>query len=195
MLRLYLIRHSMTEGNQRRCYIGRTDEPLCKEGITLLQERSYPEVEVVFTSPLLRCQETADYLYQKQDRIIIDQLQECNFGEFEGRNYEELKAEPEYIRWLASNGKIPFPGGEDPMEFRKRCVNGFDEVVAQCIDTEIQQAALIIHGGTIMAILERYARPGKDFYHWQVGNGEGYVVTLDEESWSNDPYITVFDRI
>ncbi|HEX3021524.1 MAG TPA: histidine phosphatase family protein, partial [Lachnospiraceae bacterium] len=110
-------------------------------------------------------------------------------------NYEELKAEPEYIRWLASNGKIPFPGGEDPMEFRKRCVNGFDEVVAQCIDTEIQQAALIIHGGTIMAILERYARPGKDFYHWQVGNGEGYVVTLDEESWSNDPYITVFDRI
>ena len=37
MLKILLIRHSMTAGNKLGRYIGaRTDEPLCEEGIHLL---------------------------------------------------------------------------------------------------------------------------------------------------------------
>ena len=31
MMKIYLIRHSITEGNRRKRYIGRTDEPLCRQ--------------------------------------------------------------------------------------------------------------------------------------------------------------------
>ena len=37
MIQLYLIRHSMTAGNLKKRYIGRTDESLCPEGIVLLE--------------------------------------------------------------------------------------------------------------------------------------------------------------
>ena len=37
MIQLYLIRHSMTAGNLKKRYIGRTDESLCPEGIVLLK--------------------------------------------------------------------------------------------------------------------------------------------------------------
>ena len=30
------------------------------------------------------------------------------------------------------------------------------------------QMAMVIHGGTIMAILSRWAVPHKDYFHWQV---------------------------
>lgn len=33
MIELLFIRHGATEGNLRRRYIGRTDEPLCEAGI------------------------------------------------------------------------------------------------------------------------------------------------------------------
>ena len=33
MIDIFFIRHGATEGNLRRRYIGRTDEPLCEAGI------------------------------------------------------------------------------------------------------------------------------------------------------------------
>ena len=54
MIQLYLIRHSMTAGNLKKRYIGRTDESLCPEGIVLLesyiQKNIYPEVQRVYVS-------------------------------------------------------------------------------------------------------------------------------------------------
>lgn len=56
MIQLYLIRHSMTAGNLKKRYIGRTDESLCPEGIVLLesyiQKNIYPEVQRVYVSPM-----------------------------------------------------------------------------------------------------------------------------------------------
>ena len=34
----------------------------------------------------------------------------------------------------------------------------------------------MVHGGTIMAILDAFSSPHKDYYDWQVGNGEGFVA-------------------
>ena len=38
-MRMYLIRHSITYGNTLGRYIGTTDEPLCQEGVELLQKK------------------------------------------------------------------------------------------------------------------------------------------------------------
>ena len=36
-----------------------------------------------------------------------------------------------------------------------------------------------------MAVLEQLAEDQKDFYHWQVENGGGYRMLVDEEEWKS----------
>ena len=43
--------------------------------------------------------------------------------------------------------------------------------------------AMVVHGGTIMAILSKWAMPHQDYFHWQVKNGCGYLVCLDTDEW------------
>ena len=57
--KLHLIRHGLTSANLEGRYIGSgTDLPLCEEGraglLELKQQFEYPQVGLVFTSPLLR---------------------------------------------------------------------------------------------------------------------------------------------
>ena len=39
---------------------------------------------------------------------------------------------------------------------------------------EREDIAFVIHGGTIMAILDKYAVPHKDYYNWMAKNGRGF---------------------
>ncbi|MCG5029635.1 histidine phosphatase family protein, partial [[Ruminococcus] torques] len=70
----------------------------------------------------------------------------------------ELSDCPEYQAWIDSGGTMTFPGGEDPEEFRKRCVRGFEKVIKECRHDQIKSVAVVAHGGTIMSIMDRYAR-------------------------------------
>ena len=183
MIKLWLIRHGMTEGNRYQRYIGVTDEPLCEDGRELLEKFTYPKPQAVFVSPLKRCLETAAILFGDPKVRIIDQLAECDFGEFENKNYKELSGDPRYQAWIDSNGILAFPGGESKDECATRNLEGFQRAVSACIREEITEAALVVHGGTIMAVFEQLAEEKKNFYDWQVGNGSGYRVIIDEKEW------------
>ena len=182
-LRLYLLRHSLTEGNTKKRYIGTTDEPLCQAGVEMLQAQSYPQVEAVYASPMRRCVQTARILYPQARIHIIDELRECDFGEFENRNYLELDGNENYQRWIDSNGTLPFPGGESRAAFRRRTLTGFQKAVTYCLREQCREAALVVHGGSIMNILETHAVSKNDFYQWRVENGHGYQVELDQGAW------------
>ncbi len=186
MLKIWLIRHGMTEGNRYQRYIGVTDEPLCEEGRELLRKFTYPKPQAVFVSPLKRCLETAAILFDDPKVRIIDQLAECDFGEFENKNYKELSGDSRYQEWIDSNGILAFPGGESKEECAVRNLEGFQRAVTACIREEITEAALVVHGGTIMNIMEQYVLPKKEFYEWHVGNGCGYLVELDPVLWKKD---------
>jgi len=187
MLKLILIRHGETQGNKLKRYIGkRTDEPLCPEAGNMLAQLAYPEVQAVYASPMIRCTQTAGILFPGKKLNIIDELAECDFGEFENKNYKELSGDPRYQAWIDSNGILAFPGGESKDECATRNLEGFQRAVSACIREEITEAALVVHGGTIMNIMEQYALPKKEFYEWHVGNGCGYLVELDPVLWKKD---------
>lgn len=185
MLRLWLIRHGKTEGNKLARYIGRTDEPLCQEGIDFLKKLDYPGMHDIYISPLKRCLQTAEILFPGEPVHIIEELAECDFGEFENKNYRELTGNQRYQEWIDSNGLLPFPGGESREECKSRNLRGFDKVVTGCIRRNVTEVALVIHGGTIMNIMEEYADIQKTFYEWHVKNGGSYEVKLDERRWQS----------
>ena len=182
-IEIWLIRHGMTEGNRHQRYIGVTDEPLCEEGRELLGKFTYPKPQAVFVSPLKRCLETAAILFGDPKVRIIDQLAECDFGEFENKNYQELDGNEHYQSWIDSGGLLPFPGGESREEFKRRNVTGFQKAVNGCLRNGISLAALVVHGGTIMNVMEEYADEDRSFYDWHVQNGKGYEVEIDPELW------------
>lgn len=167
-MKIYLIRHGKTAGNLEKRYIGVTDEPLCPEGIREFHNRRYPDCEIVISSPMKRCIETARLIYPNKKLIVCEGLAECDFGDFEGKNYLELSEDPDYQNWIDSGGVLPFPNGESPGDFKKRCIRGFDEMIKKYADKG--SIAFVIHGGTIMAIMERYTKCG--FYDHQIGNGD-----------------------
>lgn len=184
MIEWFLIRHSVTEGNKKKRYIGRTDEPLCSEGIDLLKKGTYPQTENVFVSPMTRCAQTAGIIYPKARLHIIDDFRECDFGEFENQNYLELAGNENYQKWIDSGGTLAFPGGESPEEFKHRTLRGFQRTAAYCLRNGRKKAALVVHGGTIMNIMEAWGPAGRDFYQWRPGNACGYHVVMDTYLWA-----------
>lgn len=189
MLNLVLIRHGQTAGNLRHNYIGRTDEPLCEQGRQNLRQKLadgiYPPVQQVFCSPMLRCRQTAALLYPHLAPQIIDDLRECDFGDFENLNYQDLSGNPAYQAWIGSNGTLPFPGGESREQFAARCVRGFEQIAADLLAqdvTDAMNAALVVHGGTIMALLSAFT--DGDYYDFACDNGGGWQVSLDEQIWA-----------
>ena len=88
-------------------------------------KNEYPPADIVFTSPMLRCIETARIIYPGKKLIEIPDFRECDFGEFEMKNYEELNGRADYQAWIDGGGKDPFPGGESMDMVRRRSMRGF----------------------------------------------------------------------
>lgn len=189
MIKLYFIRHSSTKGNEEKRHIGTTDESLSSFGCKLLEGKRYPKGELLFVSPMKRCVETARILYPRMTPIPIEELKECNFGEFENKNAKELAGNSMYQKWIDSNGTLGFPKGESREEFLQRNIRGFKRALEIMIKQEADTGIFVVHGGTIMNLLHEFGEPRCDFYHWQVSNGCGYSVSISKSQWINGTII------
>ncbi|MBQ0000507.1 MAG: histidine phosphatase family protein [Clostridiales bacterium] len=198
MLKVLLVRHGMTPGNKLSRYIGRTDEPLLEEGIALLEEKKEKIREVMipdrlFVSPMKRCRQTAEIFFGDMQQQIIDDLREFDFGIFENKNYKELSGSGEYQSWVDSFCEAPVPGGESMAIFKSRCCAGLDQIIASLNEAEYTDGkiAVVVHGGTIMSLMDLYSEEKKSYYDWSVKNGEGYLVELDPVLWKQGKKIFV----
>ena len=172
MKRVLLIRHGSTAGNLQKRYVGRTDEPLCEQGIREIRQLQEAGLtaDLVFVSPALRTVQSAEMLFAGSVLQKVPELWETDFGIFEGKNAQELSACSAYRSWVDSGCMDPVPGGESVDVFRLRCSSVFRTIMEAVPDGCC--AAFVIHGGCIMAILEAYAQPKRDFYSGHIKNGE-----------------------
>ena len=188
---LVLVRHGETRANRERRYLGKTDEPLSQSGIEELlaykEQGYYPDVGYLFTSPMKRCIETAGILYPALYPVVIPEWEEIDFGRFEYKNYGELKDDKQYQAWIASGGTAGFPNGERKEDFILRCKTGLFRMCDELCRgigkdaREPVQVGIVVHGGTIMALLS--SCDGEGYFSHQVSTGRGYVCRM--EGWGN----------
>ena len=177
--KLHLIRHGMTAGNLQGLYIGSgTDLPLCDEGraqLAELKERFvYPQVDTVFSSPLLRAVETANILFPgAAHQFTVHDLREAGFGKFEGRPVKDLVHDEDFKKWITP-GSGYLPEGAEPTEQFHACVT---------------------HGGVIMSMLSQRAVPTRRPEQWMADPGCGYTVQTDVQLWMRDKLVEAIDIV
>ncbi len=140
---LTLIRHGQVQANIEKRYIGSTDMSLTVNGMKSLEKLNkaqiYKTPDYLFCSPMSRCKMTCDILFPDKIYTVIDEFHEMDFGSFEMKNYQELKDNAYYQRWIDSNGTIAFPEGEGRQEFVLRCMSGFDKMLSKtccCVESD-----------------------------------------------------------
>lgn len=197
--KIYLIRHGLTEANLAGKYLGnRTDLPLCLKGRRDLQairnEGELPDIQKLYSSPLLRARQSAELLYPGFEPCVIEELTEYDFGVFEGKTAAELEGDPAYTDW--TSGKSPAaPGGEDYTDFVKRLALGLNNVVRDMMSEGITTSAVIMHGGAIMMLLAACALPRKRPVEWTCDPGRGFAVRVTPSLYHSSGVIEVFEAL
>lgn len=185
---IYFYRNGLTDSNLEGKYIGHTDVELSEDGVKQIEQMKkdydYPYVDAVFTSPLKRCTKTASLVYPDKEAIVINDLIEYNFGEYEGRTAEELKENELFARWLSGEQGVEPPFGESNEAFANRVANCFIKIVDGLLKTGTTKAAIFTHGGVIMYLLSAFGIPEAPMHEWLMPGGCGYAIRITPGIWT-----------
>lgn len=188
---IYLLRHGETVYNAQRRYQGAQDVPLSAQGRRL--RPAGVELPAVYVSPLTRAAESAALLFPRARLIPVEGLQEMHFGAFEGRSAQEMEDDPAYRAWVEGDCLGRCPGGESRAEFSDRCCAAFSRLVDEELRKGSPRMAVVAHGGTQMAVLERFGAPGRAYYAWCTPNGGGYVLRADR--WASEKKLDLVQEV
>jgi len=183
MRTLFLLRHGMTEANERRVYCGSTDLPLSEGGRASAREaavrRPLPPCDVYISSGMVRASQTLDLLTGRKPDRILPELSEMNFGRFEMLGYDTLKQDADYLRWIGDeSGAVSCPGGESAQLFRKRVLSGGSAL----LEMPWERALVVCHGGVIVNLMAAwFPSEERGFYEWQPAACAGWRVLFDQD--------------
>jgi broad specificity phosphatase PhoE len=134
---IYLIRHGQSEGNVEsdKKYIihGQKDKsPLTKKGINQIKKitqlilNQKIKIDLVITSPQKRALQSAMIIKKNLKNNILlnidDRLKDQDFGDFEGKSWDEIKEKYQSFFTLYQKNplKTPWPKGEAKIDIIKR---------------------------------------------------------------------------
>ena len=187
-MRLVLVRHAETEESARgRCY-GTLDvglSPLGRAQCAAL-EASLAEgpVAAVVSSPRVRALETAVAIARPHglDVVVDEGLRELDFGELEGRTYEEIAGTlPDlYVAWMTTPTEVRFPGGESYADLKARTLVAVERLRAS---HDGEAVVAVTHGGVVRAVVsDALGMPAERIFRLAVDPASTSVVEwLDGE--------------
>ncbi|MBR2283598.1 MAG: histidine phosphatase family protein [Ruminococcus sp.] len=202
--RISVLRHGITEANEQGLYIGRTDLPLTAKGAAELagkmDEFDYPTVQRVYSSPLLRCTETAEILFPETELVPVEEMRELDLGKFENKRYDELIGRDEYREWMSGGRDSRPPGGESLNEMTARIYTGIHKIIIDMMESGITRAALVTHGGIITNLLTGFGIPKYDPKYLNAKPGEGFDIMVTAQMWLSSQAFEImgycpYDRI
>ena len=178
-MKLVIMRHGQTEANERRVYAGVSNVALSAEGVRQAHAAGVVQsVERVYVSALDRAKHTAAICFPHAKLIEVGGLGELDFGAFEGRSADEMKDDAAYRSWVDGRCIGTCPGGECRADLVRRVKAAIESIVGGARDRGDERVVIVGHGGTIMAAMSAFADSDADYFSWQVGNCEGYLIDV-----------------
>ena len=194
MDRLILARH----GESERSVGGLTNgDPSVRAALTevgreearhLGRELAGEPIDLCVTSEFERARETADLALEGRDvpRLVLAELNDIRFGEFEGRPLTDYRA------WAHSHGPQDVcPGGESRAETVGRYVHGYRTILARPEETIL----VVAHGLPVRYVLDAVAGRNPAAKIEQIPYAEPFRLSAQEleaavdrlEAWVETP--------
>lgn len=184
-MKIFLVRHTESEGNLKKVYAGTTDHVLTKLGenqiVNVINKLSnmlcLTSSYTLYSSPLQRCTVLADEIGKllQTSKLIDSRLSETNFGIFEDKTYEELKiAYPELVKlWNQDSIHFQIPKGESLKICSERVSTFCEDLI-----TKNEDAVIVSHGGIIKLIILYLLDLNLDQF-WKFYTSNGCVIELE----------------
>jgi broad specificity phosphatase PhoE len=193
--RVVLARH----GESELSLVGRTNgDPSLAVGLTeagrgqarqLGRDLAGEAVDLCVTSEFLRAQQTADLALAGREvpRLVLAELNDIRFGEFEGRLLTEYRA------WAHSHGPDePAPGGGDS---RAQTVARYVAAYGELLDRPEPSVLVVAHGLPVRYVLDAVEGRNPAAAVAQVPYAEPFRLSADElrtavarlAAWADNP--------
>lgn len=181
------IRHGTTKPNTEGCWAGSVDIPITEEAAKALErlsdEYNYPNVDVIYRSPLVRCLQTMERIYPGRDASVIPEAREIDFGDFEEMNAQESFKVLDGNAIKQKKLDYRFPGGESFEECLGRGIKTIDKIVDDAKDDNGLRIALFTHAMWTSVLTSYCLEPPKTSEELFCGNGMGISVWIDTKEW------------
>lgn len=175
----YLIRHGESEANLHGLTAGISDVSLTVKGrqqaklASMVIDNLNLINPVIYASPLIRVQNTAEIISQGRIPIItITNLQERNFGVFEGEKWSVTREKMRKCEY--------FEDGDSVDEFVERCHLAFDRILNESLENS-NTPLVIAHAGTFDSfgrfynLLNMFPITNCGIYHY-VPSSQSYIM-------------------
>ncbi|OGR27853.1 MAG: hypothetical protein A2277_18400 [Desulfobacterales bacterium RIFOXYA12_FULL_46_15] len=159
--------------------MGATDAPLDNTG--LLQARYWQTVfsdfplDIVCSSCLQRCDQTARQITGNKPVVNADALNEIHMGEWDGRSFKEIKTHypEEFIKRGKNLSTYRPPGAESFLDLSNRVLPFFN----QFLTGKKEKTLIVTHAGVIRVILCHILNlPLKDLFQIKPAYGELFIL-------------------
>ncbi|WP_252109397.1 MULTISPECIES: histidine phosphatase family protein [unclassified Halomonas] len=181
---LVVVRHGVTAWNLERRYQGQRDIELlfpdAEPGLNALKAALKDEhFDAIYASDLTRCRQTLEWAKPSATPASVyleSRLRELDFGEYEGKVYDELKENPGYRAWIDSVGELKIPGGESAGDLRARLDGWLSTLADNARALGHRRVLAVTHGGVIRELRRRFETV--DFWEATVTQATGRRLNL-----------------
>ncbi len=201
-MKIFVVRHGQTIWNKEAKMQGSADSPLTELGIleaTKLGEALMDkEIDKIYTSPLGRTIKTTEYIKGNRDIpvSVIDELQEINFGNMEGKPVDIIQEK---------YGEIIYNFWNDPLNYKNNTGESFHQVyervkkgMSKIIENRHKEKnVVVVTHGVIISVLLSWVNGGSIEDTWKTPivnntsvstlkyNGEGILELLNKNDISH----------
>lgn len=158
---IIFFRHGQTDFNIQGRWQGQTDNLLNEKGLEQATQLGIKlskfKLDVIYSSPLLRAVQTANTVVRHQklptDIVIMQNLREGNFGDAEGRTFDETRIQyheqvDNFLNATQQNWDNHFQNGESKHQMFERIFSCFQEIVSR----PGKNIGISGHGGILSAL-------------------------------------------
>ncbi|NGP77115.1 histidine phosphatase family protein [Balneolaceae bacterium YR4-1] len=187
---IYIARHGETKYNREGKMQGRgIDAPLNKTG--RLQARAISDelkdksIDHIFSSSLVRSMETAEIVAWtfRMKYHSYPELDEMNFGKFEGRASKDIEQELNEVHRTWQNGNTDYAidgGGESPVMVLERVNSRMNNILNNHSGSTL---LFVLHGRLIRIVLSHWlGYPLSDMHRIEHSNGALYHFLKNDNS-------------
>jgi broad specificity phosphatase PhoE len=202
-MRLLLVRHGHVDGISPERFRGRRDVPLSPQGVQQaldvaehIAQRQRPVV--VYTSPLLRCTETASAIAAATavDVQVLADLIDLDYGDWQWLTRDDVRRGwPDLIeRWDTAPQLVRFPHGDSLQDLIARVSN----VLRMLLDRHAGDTVVVVghDSGNRALLLQLFDQPASSFWRFtqdpcglsdiEIARNGARLIRLNDTSYLRD---------